>query len=72
MTDVMTEIAKQAPSIGILIYFVFYFQKEIKSKDIELTKLNDELRESEKQSITTMGRLITVIEDLKELIKNIK
>lgn len=69
INDVLIEIAKQTPSIGILIYFVMYFQKDIRRKDEELIKLNDELRETEKESIRTLGKLIVVIEDLKELIK---
>lgn len=70
MEDLILEIAKQLPSIGILVYFIMYFQKEIQRKDDELRATEKELRATEKESIRTMDRLITVINDLKELIKD--
>lgn len=68
-TDILFEIAKIAPSIGILAYFLMYFQKQIAAKDEEIKELNSILREQQKDAINTMTKLTTVIEDLKDLIK---
>ena len=37
--EVIIEIAKQTPSIGILIYGVSYFMKQVKKKDNQIISL---------------------------------
>lgn len=72
MTDsvnIIAELFRVAPQLGVLIYFVVYFQKQIGIKDAEIKELNTILRDQQKDAINTMTKLTTVIEDLKELIK---
>lgn len=66
----MIEIAKIAPSLGILIYFIMYFKAELKNKNEEIAKLNAELRENDKQSLIAMSKMTDAIESLTEIIKD--
>ena len=72
MTDsvnIIAELFRITPQLGVLIYFVIYFQKQIGIKDSEIKELNTILRDQQKDAINTMTKLTTVIEDLKDLIK---
>lgn len=71
-SDILYNLANLAPVVGVLIYFIFYFRKELDSKNSEIKELNNSLRENQKETIITLNKLIIVIEDLKEVIKNSK
>lgn len=69
MEQVFIEIAKIAPSIGILAYFVYYFKGELKIKNDEIKELNNQLRENQKETLIAINKMTEVVTDLKELIK---
>ena len=72
MEQVFIEVLKLTPALGILGYFAWYFKSEIKTKDEEIKNLNNTIRDLQKENILTMTKLISVVEDLKDLIKEIK
>ena len=70
--DILYNLANLAPVVAVLIYFIFYFRKELDNKNDEIKELNNSLRENQKETIITLNKLIIVIEDLKEVIKDSK
>lgn len=72
MEEFLLELIRLSPQLGILIYFLIYFKKELKSKDLEVKELNESLRADQKENLLTITKLTNVIKELKELIKTIK
>ena len=70
MEQLLIEIGKMAPSVGILVYFTYYFKTELKFKNDEIKELNIQLRENQKESIQAINRMNDIVEDLRDLIKN--
>lgn len=80
MEDLLFELAKIGPVVAVLVAAVFYFYKREKSKDEQIQKLHDELRESEKENLTALHKLLAYLEksditedsNHKELLNEIK
>ncbi len=66
---ILFELAKIAPVVGVLIWVTIYFKAELKTKNEEIKELNNYIRENDKNTLITMGKLIDAIDGLKELIK---
>jgi len=69
MNELFLEFAKLTPVVGILIYFILFFKAELERKNVEIKELNTLLRDIQRESLNTMGKLTNVIEDLRDLIQ---
>lgn len=68
MQEFLTDLAKISPIVGVLIYFIWYFQSEIKAKNDEIKQLNQLLRDQQKETLIAISKLTDVVESLKDLI----
>jgi hypothetical protein len=80
MEQLLTKLADIAPVIGVLVYFIWYFKGELKSKDTdyrtelaakneEIKQLNELLRNQTKENLIAITKMTEVVERLTELIK---
>lgn len=65
MDSILTEITKQGPLFTVLVAAVLYFKKEkgkkeevIQSKEQAIQRLNDQLREADKENIQTLATVL--------------
>jgi hypothetical protein len=69
MEELLLEIVKISPIVGILAYFVHYFRGELGNKNAEIKELNQQLRDNQRETILAISKMVEVVTDLKELIK---
>ena len=64
MENLLIELAKQGPVIGILIYFIYYFKNELSKKDERINSLIDCNQEND---IENMKSLLAINQSLEKL-----
>lgn len=75
MIEILIEIAKLSPIIGILIVAIIYFYKKEKAYkkeisdeksacDIKIATLNKELRENERENLNMMSKLASSLDKI--------
>ncbi len=67
--NILVELAKLGPTVGILIWLVYYFKGEISLKNQEIKDLNQALRDSQKETLLAIQKMTDVIGDLKDIIR---
>lgn len=70
MERLLTKLADLAPVVAVLVFFIWYFIGELKAKNLENKELNALLRETQKETITTISKMTDAVEHLTELIKS--
>lgn len=73
MTDLLQQITQAGIAFTVLCLFIWYLYNEKKKKDAEIKRLNDTiealnnaLRESEKDNLTAMYKLLGFMEKMDE------
>ena len=64
MIEILNEIAKMSPLIGLLIAAVVYFFQKEKGYKEEITALNATLRETERENLSALYKMTTVLEKI--------
>jgi uncharacterized protein YoxC len=68
INDIMMNIAQMGVAFSLLIAAVYYFQKKEKAKDVEIQELNKIIREIEKENLTTLYKVISILEKNDEIL----
>ena len=66
--DIVGQLVTVAPVVAALVYFIVYFQKQIKKKDDTIAQLNKEIRDSGKEFIDVMKDVKNTLERLTDKI----
>jgi hypothetical protein len=69
MQEILINLVSISPVVAVLIWVIIYFKKEIETKNSEIKELNLSLRDVQKESLLSINKMIDVVKDLKELIK---
>lgn len=68
MIELLTELAKISPLIALMVVAIIYFIKKETGYKAEITQLQAELRESEKDNLTALYKVTNIFETV--LAKN--
>lgn len=66
--DIVAQLVTVAPVVAALVYFIVYFQKQIKKKDDVIAELNKEIRDSGREFIDVMKDVKNTLERLTDKI----
>ena len=69
MEELLLNIANYGIAFSVLIAVIFYFLGKEKKKDAEIEELHKELRDSEKENLTTLYKVMALMEKLTETDK---
>lgn len=69
LEETLGRIAEYGVIVAILVAIILYFYKREDKKDAEIEKLNIELRENEKETLTALLKLSTLIDKMLETDK---
>lgn len=72
MEEILVNIAKMGPVVGLLIAAIWYFLNREKVKDQEIKELRDQMKESDKENLTALLKVSALIEKLIDKIDNLK
>lgn len=64
MIDILLEIAKIGPLVALLIAAIIYFLKREKKNELVVEKLQVELRETEKENLTALYKVLAFVEKM--------
>ncbi len=70
--ELLIELVKIGPIVTLLVAAVIYFLKREKKKEQEIEKLNEELRESEKENLTALYKTTVLFEQFKIELERLK
>ena len=68
MEQILTNIADIAPVIGVLVVGIFYFFKKEKEYKQEISDLQAELRNCEKENLTVLMKVLAFFEKIEDKI----
>ena len=75
--EIVQEIFKQSPAMGMLIAAIYYFKKRESQKEQDIKELNKELRELDRKNlegllavVSSLEKNTDKIEELENLISN--
>ena len=66
MEELLTQIAQYGVAFTVLVAAVIYFLGREKKKEAEIERLHQELRESEKESLTALYKTTALLEKMLE------
>lgn len=69
METVLIELAKATPSIGILLWVVWYFKGELKREREDNKELNIVIREMQKEMLEVLQNFTNATKELTNAIK---
>ena len=64
MIDILTEIAKIAPVVGLLVAGILYFIKNEKAYKSEIKELNTVIRNNEKDNLIMINKLADAVDNI--------
>lgn len=64
MIEILTNLAKLSPIIAVLVVGIIYLYKREKEARSEVSKLNDELRENEKENLNMLNKLVNAMDKI--------
>jgi hypothetical protein len=64
--EILTEIAKLSPMLGLLIVGIIYFFKKEKGYKTEIGELHKELRDAEKENLTALYQVTNFMDKMLE------
>jgi hypothetical protein len=62
MDNLLIQIAQGGIAFSILVAVVVYLKAQLKKKDEEIAKLNQDIRDSEKENLTILFRVVGYME----------
>lgn len=66
MEEILIEIAKLAPVVGLLVYAVWWMNKLITKKDDTIEILNTEIKEGNKENLSLLYKVLGFFEKLED------
>lgn len=72
MEDLLLTLAQQGPLISLLVIAIIYFLKREKKKDDIIEGLHEELRETEKEHLVLMNKLVAYLDKINDNVNDIK
>tara|TARA_R110000787_G_scaffold285931_1_gene402754 strand:+ start:241 stop:525 length:285 start_codon:yes stop_codon:yes gene_type:complete len=64
MLEILLEIAKLTPVVGLLVVGLLYFVKNEKSYKTEIKELNKVIRDNEKENLIMINKLADAIDNI--------
>lgn len=72
MDNLLIQIAQGGIAFAVLIVVVWYLKQQIKKKDEEIAKLHQEIRDSEKENLTILFRVVGYMERGEKNLEDLK
>lgn len=76
MEQILTEIAKQTPAFGVLVFFIWYFMRVVDKKEKRIDELSkfilDEQKEFTQSQRDDQRELLEVVSQVTKALNDIK
>ena len=72
MDNLLIQIAQGGIAFAVLIVVVIYLKSQIKKKDEEIAKLHQDIRDSEKENLTILFRVVGYMERGEKNLEDLK
>ena len=69
--NIISNLITVSPVVGVLIYFILYFQKVIKAYKIEIEKKEEEIKKLYEEKTAQVVEVVTMAKDLNTTLEKL-